>query len=612
MKGGGTEKKHRRFRFSNLSLTTRFSVVILVFMVVPIGILAGIIFYNMEQDIIDENRQYMAYRLEETKSGITADLDSIHMSTRFFASDERLLQVLNAAYAGETLSAEDLVRFHDNDAADLERMVANNPSMYTARVYGINDSVTEMQPLLYQNRRLRNLCWGNDAQLTGWHIGYADTSFGSLTVTAGTTLIGLVTPVSGYEYGTVGYVEAAMKMETAFPAFYADEENGDWAFLLDRSGRISHGTNWPDGADLISSALKDHAALPHREGVESFQRNGRSYIVLTIPVKDLSASYIGVRDITDQIGRVHMLRNAFVVTMSGFLILLWFMLDRLVVAGMFRKFYRILDTERMIRKNGDFSLRIEERPGETDEMEELAHQTNRMLDSLEQLNRENVEREVMVRNTSIKALQNQINAHFIYNVLESIKMLAEIDEEYVISDSITSLGKLLRYSIRWTSGNVSMGEELEYIRNYISLMNLRNDFTVHLAENIPEDLMGQEIPKMSLQPVVENSIIHGIAPLGEDASIYIKARREGDTVRIEISDNGVGMEVEVLDRLRQKLTGQAVDTGSGHGVGLKNVEDRIHLSFGQAYGMSIWSEEGKYTKTVLTLPYRLSAGKEER
>ena len=110
-------------------------------------------------------------------------------------------------------------------------------------------------------------------------------------------------------------------------------------------------------------------------------------------------------------------------------------------------------------------------------------------------------------------MQNQINAHFIYNVLESIKMMAEINEEYTISDAVTALGEMLHYNMRWNKFLVTVQDEMNYIQNYVELMNLRYDFTITLSVQIPENLYRQDIPKMSLQPIVENAITHGIEEL---------------------------------------------------------------------------------------------------
>ena len=153
-------------------------------------------------------------------------------------------------------------------------------------------------------------------------------------------------------------------------------------------------------------------------------------------------------------------------------------------------------------------------------------------------------------------MQNQINAHFIYNVLESIKMMAEIDEEYAISDAVTALGKLLRYSMKWVSGNVLVEQELEYIKNYMALINLRFDYEIYLSLNLPELVLKQEIPKMSLQPIVENAIYHGIEQMAEDTNIYIKGILDGDDCVIEITDAGKGMSEEEVEKLRLKIAGK--------------------------------------------------------
>jgi two-component system sensor histidine kinase YesM len=238
-------------------------------------------------------------------------------------------------------------------------------------------------------------------------------------------------------------------------------------------------------------------------------------------------------------------------------------------------------------------------------MGELGAQLNTMLDRIQTLMQENLDRQLLVKNSQIRALQNQINAHFIYNVLETIKMMAEIDEKYVISDAVTSLGKMLRYSMKWTNGTVLLEEELEYVRNYVALMNLRFDYEIILSLRVPQEMMQQVIPKMSLQPIVENAIKHGIEDVAEDTTIYIKAEQKGTDCVIEVTDSGKGMTPEQVEKLKEKINGklQADNTsGNGHGIGLKNVQDRITIAFGNAYGLAIASKEGCYTKVSMHLP----------
>jgi len=124
--------------------------------------------------------------------------------------------------------------------------------------------------------------------------------------------------------------------------------------------------------------------------------------------------------------------------------------------------------------------------------------------------------------------------------------------------------------MKWVSGNVLVEQELEYIKNYMALINLRFDYEIYLSLNLPELVLKQEIPKMSLQPIVENAIYHGIEQMAEDTNIYIKGILDGDDCVIEITDAGKGMSEEEVEKLRLKIAGK-IDSngGSGNGIGLE-------------------------------------------
>lgn len=283
----------------------------------------------------------------------------------------------------------------------------------------------------------------------------------------------------------------------------------------------------------------------------------------------------------------------------GFFFLVMLLIDQ-VVRALLKRFYSIIGTIRQVQ-DGDLAVRASVEG--KDEIGELGTQINKMLERIGSLIQENVDHERLMKNSEIRALQNQINAHFIYNVLESIKMMAEINEEYDISDAVTSLGRLLRYSMRWTSQNVTVRQEIQYIRDYLDLINLRYDYEITLSLKISDLIYEQKIPKMSLQPIVENAIYHGIEELAEDASIYIKALEYEDYFVLEITDSGRGMTPEQVRQLEQKIAGEIeVSGGSGNGIGLKNVQDRIRIAFGEPYGIGVVSREGCYTKVTVTIP----------
>lgn len=590
-------ERHLKERVNGLKLNNKFTLVISLLVVLPISILAGVLFYNMERNVIGENRSSILHTMERCEDNIVKNIDSVNMTTQFFLHDESLLQMLGKIAKGNDIDTEEWMDFYHSDIASLERLVNNNTLLYGVRVYAVNDKLQEMMPVLYSQSRMDKMEWAGKPDYTGWNYQYPDKLFDNGKEVE---IAALVTDVEDHENGLIGVMETAVTMENMFPMLY-EEIEGEWSCFISDEGALYFGDNEQEGSE-------DFVRLQMEKGFEEdgihtdyTKRDGEHMIVSYVHVRELQGTLLSVRNISENVRYVYRMRNSFVLVMLILLVGLAFLIN-VIVKRLLRQFYEILKSIRQIQK-GDLGVRIENCG--SDEMGEMGTQINKMLDRIEQLMKENIDREMLAKNSQIRALQNQINAHFIYNVLESIKMMAEIDEEYMISDAITSLGSLLRYSIKWTSGNVRVEEEMEYIRNYLMLINLRFDYEIYLSLNLPEEIMRQEIPKMSIQPIVENAIYHGIEDIAEDTNIYIKGTIQEGTCMIEISDAGRGMSDEEVERLKRKIAGEVeTDGGSGSGIGLKNVQDRIRMSFGEEYGIDIASKLGCYTKVTVRVPMK--------
>lgn len=268
----------------------------------------------------------------------------------------------------------------------------------------------------------------------------------------------------------------------------------------------------------------------------------------------------------------------------------------------FKKMKQIIASMRKVEE-GKFDIRVA--ISGQDEMSEMAYHFNRMLNKLGILISEVIKKQEAKKNAEIRALFAQINSHFIINTLENIKMLAEVDCKYEIADAITSLGKLLRYGLKWTSEYAMLKEEIEYIKNYIDLVNLRYDFEIRLELEIPPELMEYKVLKVSLQPVVENAIHRGIVPLARDGVLRIQAWTDEDYMMIEIMDNGAGMDEERLNIVKRSMDSDTVlevQGNNGSGIGLRNVSERIKLVYGERYGIDITSRKGEYTRVTMRLP----------
>lgn len=584
-------------KLKGLKLNVKFTLMTILFFIIPAAVFSIFLFWNIEKNTVEEQIKSMEYRLERSQDQIQKNADAINMSTQFFLNDQALKDFLINIKTGKQMSTEEVTEFYHRDIAAMERMVNSNLYLYQIRVYVNEDRVQEMMPILYSRNRMKRLSWADDELLYGWKFDYVDTIFDSYTINQKHKIMSIVTPIEDYEYGELAVLEVAMGMETMFDGLYNDED-GITCFL-DELGKQYFGS----GEDRENNCMKE---VLDRIIWEDGQKNvyydtikGEEVIVGCMPVKALNGRLICVRSISEEIGGVRHMRNVFIFFMMLLLPVMALIIN-LMVKSMLRQFYEILKAVKKVQ-TGDLDVVIEN--CRTDEMGELGRQMNKMLAEIKRLMSDNLNRELLIKNSEIKALQNQINAHFIYNVLESIKMMAEIEEKYDISDAITTLGKLLRYSMKWTNSNVTVGEEIEYIKNYLALINLRFDYEIYLSLNIPDIIYRQKIPKMSLQPIVENAIYHGIEQMAEDTSIYMKGLIDGEDCIIEITDAGRGMTEEEVTQLYKKIAGEIETTGgSGNGIGLKNVQDRIKMSFGEAYGIGIASKLGCYTKITVKIP----------
>lgn len=587
--------------FQGLKLNNKFTIICLIFVMIPMIVLAAWMFWNIEDNLIDEKFNAMNYKMDIAYAQVIKNVDAINMSTQFFLSDQGLKDFLIAEKSGNAYTSEELIEFYSREVASLERMINNNTYLYQIRVYVDSDNMQEMMPIIYRKERMKKLSFYQDNMSYGWKYGYQDKLFSSYgQLSKGREILSLLTSMESYGQGEIGILEVSMYMDTMFPMVYESNET-EWGCFADSEGNFyfADGFDTKFNQKLMSNIIVDNQGDEDGVSIYFYETEGRHLVIGYQTIKELNGMLLYVIDIDQDLKAIHVQRISAVLIGILVMILLAVVVNR-VVKGMLSQFYSILHSIREVQ-NGDLNVIIEN--CSTDEMGELGNQINKMLYSIKQLTSDNLNHELLVKNTEIRALQNQINAHFIYNVLESIKMMAEIKEDYDISDAITSLGKLLRYSMKWMSRNVTVAEELEYIRNYLKLINLRFDYEIYLSVNMPPIILRQAIPKMSLQPIVENAIYHGIEQMAEDTNIYIKGIVDGDDCIIEITDAGKGMSEKEVEDLYKKINGEMETSGgSGNGIGLKNVQDRIKMNFGENYGIEIASKLGCYTKIMVRIP----------
>ncbi len=239
-----------------------------------------------------------------------------------------------------------------------------------------------------------------------------------------------------------------------------------------------------------------------------------------------------------------------------------------------------------------------------DEIGMLGSHFNRMIGRVRDLLQEVYETEQSKQKADMLALQNQINPHFIYNTLESIRMLAELNDDDRVAELTYLLGLLLRYSITRSDEIVTVEKELQHVENYLQLLQLRFPDKISYSLAVPEMYHALPIIKLVFQPIVENAIFHGLEKQAEPGTITITASSERDDVIFSIQDDGIGMSEERLASLNQSLKDGKTDK---FGIGLRNVNERVRLHYGESSSLVVDSKLGEGTIVTLRISGLLRA-----
>ncbi|MBC7959561.1 MAG: sensor histidine kinase, partial [Vallitaleaceae bacterium] len=248
-------------------------------------------------------------------------------------------------------------------------------------------------------------------------------------------------------------------------------------------------------------------------------------------------------------------------------------------------------------RNGDLDARIEIQ--QNNEISQIAKEFNAMTIQIKTLIKENKEVEKTKRKTELKALQDQINPHFLYNTLDSIVWMSEVGNNKDVVTMTSSLAKLFRISISKGNQFITVAEELEHIKSYLTIQKIRYGNKLEYSLEVDETLLKNRIVKIIIQPIVENAIYHGIKNMPGTGTIVIKVAREKEGMSITVSDDGVGMTQEQIDKILRKVYNKEKDS---QGVGISNVVERIKLNYGEEYGLQFMSEPYGGTQVKILLP----------
>lgn len=335
--------------------------------------------------------------------------------------------------------------------------------------------------------------------------------------------------------------------------------------------------NWKNVHNLVPIAVNGEEMLA--SSVESDYSHWR--IISLIPKDELLA------DLT-KIQRSNIIFTTIIIIVT--LALLFFISNQIVVP--IKRLVKLMK----LTENGDFHARIN--INSNDEIGTLAKSYNSMTEKIDNLIHEVYQNKLSKSQLELQMLQAQINPHFIYNTLESISMMAILNDDGITSDMAANLGSILRYNISNYDQIVTISDEVDNLKKYIALQDVRFRSSFKIEINIDESLYNLFMPKMLLQPIVENAIYHGMSTIQSGGLIQISADKAYSKLEFRISDNGAGLSPEQVSNLNGYINDE---NNLFKSIGLRNVNKRIKLRYGNEYGLVISSTQGSGTVVTIRL-----------
>lgn len=376
-----------------------------------------------------------------------------------------------------------------------------------------------------------------------------------------------------------------------------DEEMYIWIQPLGDRPILSTGTLMEDAREDYSQVVKKV-----REGstdMENLRSEQKVFFALHQEKYNLGA-YSLIPKVLLRRNQKVLTQNLILITtiMLGVITVSFYLVSRTLS----RPLEEMMHTVKRIQQ-GETQLRMENL--KEDEVGELGRSFNGMLDQIEGLIVREYENELLLNRAQYHALQAQINPHFLYNTLDTMSSIADIQGSRQVSALCQSLAGLFRYSLNMKEPFSTVGQEIVHLKNYIYVMNVRMQKQVEYRFHIDDAVLNDTLPRISIQPLVENAVNHGLRNKKGEKWVSIHAQAEGEYLLIMVEDNGVGMEEK---KVRELLSGQEEKQDRSSSIGIQNINKRMKLLYGEAFGLVIESEPEKGTVVYLRIPRRQREG----
>ncbi len=594
------------------SINKKLILSVTLYIILPVSLLYLYIFNYFEASLISKSTQSAFNNMSLIEGNLNKTMDSMMTTAKFISMDKNIINALAEKADEENISIKYFF--------DIEKLFSNIRVNYLNQYFHITivprngDIISSWPRNYYDYSDFRKQKWYLDSLNLGgafnWiapqeqYIKNEETNEKFLISASTNILNDTFTQTLGTVLISINESELYKQLS---PAYHYSTE-GD-IYLTDEKGIIiSHRDKGLIGKSIYECGFAG-SLFEADQGNSLYKLNGQQMLVNHLVLKKNRWKLIQVIPYNSVIAEPKQLMKQ---VLAASLILLIIVLIALMAFSS-RITLPVRKLVRLMKKveEGDMDVRLELKG--IDEISILGQSFNNMMAKQKELITRISEEEKMLAEEQkkkdaikLEMLMAQINPHFLFNTLNTIKWTAIMGATDTVAEMVSNLGILLERSINRGNDIISLKEELENVKSYIYIQRIRfnNRFTAEY--DIPPELQNCMVPRFILQPIVENSIIHGLSKKEYGGVVGIRAVKNGDKLEVAVKDNGVGMEKHMAERLLKKTN---TDADRLNGIGLANVEERIQLFYGSQYGLCINSALNLGTKVKMVLPYVLQEEK---
>lgn len=558
-------------KFKDSKLRHKLMAIYICIGTVPVLLLGAFVYYQQRMDLLKEEKRNMETMLSKEISHLDSQMASYENLSDYIAFNSSISNGLSEDYDSVY---EMYKQYADNIDPVLSSLKYFDKDIEQLTIYVDKDMVRHNNTIL-PLADIQGKDWYKQASLSQnnqWFLQESDkTAFNAR-----------IMPLMKKE-GQLGVLYIAVDYQELFSQLEEISQNEYGVAIYDDKANIVYQTEYFSGEE-------DEYLLPGKKAWQKYKEESSEYMMVS---KELAID--GWQAI------LYCPKNGVINAANPLLIFVFGLVTICVVASLmvslaFSKLV-VRDIEKLQNnmksiEQGDMTIWVDR--DSKDEIGDLIHGFDTMIGEINRLIHENYEGKLLQRKYEMKALQAQINPHFLYNSLSLINWKALEAGKEDISKLTLALSSFYRTSLNKGNNVLTIERELENMNSYLEIQSCMHDNSFDVVEDIDESILPYETLNLLLQPLVENAIEHGIDLL-EDRKGYIKiiGREDEQNVYLAVEDNGVGMEQEMLDSILEFQT---------TGYGVRNVNDRIKLFYGEGYPLRIESQLGKGTKCVITIP----------